>query len=744
MQADTDPSIRLAQKNETLFLRTLYNALRMDQKSLAVHNWFRHEDICAFTGVQCDVNRLVTILDLSSKGLAGTLPPSFSPLIRLERLLLRNNNIQGDLPYQFPETLLHLNVDRNRLQGTIPSFEFTSGILATISNAPNLERLIISDNLLEGIVPTTLCQLTKLKALNLSRNPQMQGTLPECLVAFTELTGLQLQGTRLIVPSHTPTHVPTIMSSAGFTQTPFMLHSSPPTSADTWVPSSRTTSDKTLITNRPITTSTPAIPTSRHRPNRWSPLKHFKFGRESNDEAPSSTPTLQPSNAPSRNKFVGTATDRPDRPFYDGPAFIPVFLSLCLFSMGAFCFAIPTIRSLVLRQRRNFKACGSVPSDAIDSLPWIDNTLSHDEEEIIFEKEGQNGNIDDSFRRVALESVSSGICEVSPLDYSDTNWNQPASNLVTCRPCVVRPQTLAANPRVRFLLLAKSRNSAIHDEPQSPTSVDHGGGEDDPSITLSDKELGRPKLVTQQRATSCSSMSSILCASPFMSAQANSLKINASSTEISQELDGLLTHTGEEIAPHQYCDDPHERLTIKADSSSLSSTTPMLNPIECCHSSGSKLFYSQAQLLSRGRKHDDVALADYARKYFPDEGCATSPPVKEVDCSQENEVSFSWSTSNDDRALQEGPTYQSDSRAVQNSDQFSFRPPRYYKKNVTTRTTTPHVWSKGQRRNYSEYVLGIRSPFVDHHCDDDDYEIEVFEKEESKTERRVVDFPQMR
>ena len=160
--------------------------------------------VCSWQGITCDHNGLVIFLDLSSlameamstttQGTQGpllALPWDWRPLSVLQRLLLRNNNFDGPLPTHLPSTLIHFNVDRNRFHGTIPT-QWKDLVL--------MERLILSGNMLEGQLLTPLCFMVPLKALNVARNRDMTGQVPECLASLNQLTSLDVTGTTVTGP----------------------------------------------------------------------------------------------------------------------------------------------------------------------------------------------------------------------------------------------------------------------------------------------------------------------------------------------------------------------------------------------------------------------------------------------------------------------------------------------------------------------------------------------------------------
>jgi len=89
--------------------------------------WQKNDDYyCGFSGITCDGMHNIIRIDLSSKGLTGTIPESIG----------------------FLEYLQHLDLSDNYLTGYLPS---------DLQFAP-LETLDISGNQLKGIIPHVLCQ----------------------------------------------------------------------------------------------------------------------------------------------------------------------------------------------------------------------------------------------------------------------------------------------------------------------------------------------------------------------------------------------------------------------------------------------------------------------------------------------------------------------------------------------------------------------------------------------------------
>lgn len=93
---------------------------------------------CSWTGVQCFDGK-VEILNLTGRGLAGTLAPEIGSLHRLKSLILPKNNFHGQIPREFGglTALEVLDLSSNNLDGTIPE---------EIRTMPLLKQLSLHDN----------------------------------------------------------------------------------------------------------------------------------------------------------------------------------------------------------------------------------------------------------------------------------------------------------------------------------------------------------------------------------------------------------------------------------------------------------------------------------------------------------------------------------------------------------------------------------------------------------------------
>ncbi|OWM87433.1 putative receptor-like protein kinase At3g47110 [Punica granatum] len=175
--------------------------------------WNGSIPICQWRGVTCGSrHRRVTVLNLRSLGLAGTISRHVGNLSFLRELHLENNSFTGEIPPEIGRLrrLELLRVFNNSISGKIPS---------NISLCSNLRSMSIAGNRLEGEIPLQFGSLSKLRFLTMTRNnltgpiPSSFGNLsslevlsltenaftriPETLGQLTRLTYLALGGNRL-------------------------------------------------------------------------------------------------------------------------------------------------------------------------------------------------------------------------------------------------------------------------------------------------------------------------------------------------------------------------------------------------------------------------------------------------------------------------------------------------------------------------------------------------------------------
>ncbi|KAL5799606.1 hypothetical protein ACOSQ4_032490 [Xanthoceras sorbifolium] len=179
-----------------------------------LNSWNDSHHFCKWEGIKCSRrHRRVTVLDLSSRGLVGSLsphignlsflreismynnsiqgeiPPELGNLFRLEGLYLFNNSLVGEIPANLSRCsrLIQLSLGRNKLVGKIPP-EFAS--------LYHLQLLALHWNNLTGGIPPFLGNLTSLKKISISYNP-FGGNIPSSLGQMKQLSDLGLGGNNL-------------------------------------------------------------------------------------------------------------------------------------------------------------------------------------------------------------------------------------------------------------------------------------------------------------------------------------------------------------------------------------------------------------------------------------------------------------------------------------------------------------------------------------------------------------------
>lgn len=111
-------------------------------------NWIGN-DPCggSWKGITCNSGGNITVVNFHGMGLTGTISPSFSKILSLQRLILSSNNLTGTIPNDLTSlpNLLALDVSNNQLYGKVPSFK--SNVLLNTDGNVNIGK--------DGPPPTT-------------------------------------------------------------------------------------------------------------------------------------------------------------------------------------------------------------------------------------------------------------------------------------------------------------------------------------------------------------------------------------------------------------------------------------------------------------------------------------------------------------------------------------------------------------------------------------------------------------
>ncbi|KAG6477259.1 receptor protein kinase TMK1-like [Zingiber officinale] len=99
------------------------------------NNW-KNNDPCGWEGIRCDANGNITVINFQKMGLNGSISPDFGLFASLQKLLLSNNNLTGIIPSTLTNLagLNELDVSNNSLWGKVPRFS-QNVLLRTDGNA---------------------------------------------------------------------------------------------------------------------------------------------------------------------------------------------------------------------------------------------------------------------------------------------------------------------------------------------------------------------------------------------------------------------------------------------------------------------------------------------------------------------------------------------------------------------------------------------------------------------------------
>ena len=236
-------------------LKTVYNETG-GEYWLNNTGWMTLPDHCDWHGVMCDEEKEYVIeLHLPNNNLTGGFPSNqLFKLYKLKRLDLRDNNLWGSMAgtslsaeyygedeiivndtalFFHLHDLAHVDLSQNNLSGEVdvlfaPALEhanfshnnFTSinsfkrfkrshqvlricdisynsiktGVSDLLKNAPpNIEQLILSNNLIRGTLPSSLEHLANLRQFDISMN-MLSGELPDISSLYPNLQVLDLSG----------------------------------------------------------------------------------------------------------------------------------------------------------------------------------------------------------------------------------------------------------------------------------------------------------------------------------------------------------------------------------------------------------------------------------------------------------------------------------------------------------------------------------------------------------------------
>ena len=137
------------------------------------------------------------VIDLSSNKLSGSLPPILGTSSKLSTVDLSLNGLSGPIPgslVNFP-SLTRLNLSGNQLTGPLPLQGSGASELLLMPPHQQMQYLDVSNNSLEGDLPSDIGKMGVLKVLNLAKNG-FSGQLPYELSKLTYLEDLDLSNNK--------------------------------------------------------------------------------------------------------------------------------------------------------------------------------------------------------------------------------------------------------------------------------------------------------------------------------------------------------------------------------------------------------------------------------------------------------------------------------------------------------------------------------------------------------------------
>ncbi|KAL8513107.1 hypothetical protein ACS0TY_019329 [Phlomoides rotata] len=145
----------------------------------------------------CYGSSLLQGLYLASNKLSGVIPTSISNCAQLTTLELSYNKFTGVLPHFLGNlTLLeHLNLANNDLRIDRSSSELS--FITSLTNCRYLRRIVIAENPLNGIIPSSIGNLSSSFQHFYAYNCEIKGSIPAVIGNLSNLIHLSLYGNKL-------------------------------------------------------------------------------------------------------------------------------------------------------------------------------------------------------------------------------------------------------------------------------------------------------------------------------------------------------------------------------------------------------------------------------------------------------------------------------------------------------------------------------------------------------------------
>lgn len=146
----------------------------------------------SLAALTCNIDGVLTYLNLFNSNLVGTLPSSLDALTSLEIMDFTTNQLTGTIPPNIG-TLTHLvafAVGTNKLSDSIP---------ASLGSLTMATSLILDTNNLSGSLPASIGSLTALTQFKVNIN-HLSGSVPASLISLSRLTEFYAGGSGLCGP----------------------------------------------------------------------------------------------------------------------------------------------------------------------------------------------------------------------------------------------------------------------------------------------------------------------------------------------------------------------------------------------------------------------------------------------------------------------------------------------------------------------------------------------------------------
>ncbi|KAL3944451.1 MAG: hypothetical protein SGBAC_001479 [Bacillariaceae sp.] len=149
---------------------------------------------------------------VSDNAFTGTLPLSLAAQPKLITLAISNNRFEGTIPNQYSALTMMENfvVDGNLFHGTLPSMlgrlnqidwfwvndnKFSGNLPASLQAMTKASQFKFHGNNFNGTLPTEWSVLESLVSLDVSNNPNLEGTVPLSYIGLEALSSFALSGT---------------------------------------------------------------------------------------------------------------------------------------------------------------------------------------------------------------------------------------------------------------------------------------------------------------------------------------------------------------------------------------------------------------------------------------------------------------------------------------------------------------------------------------------------------------------